>query len=106
MRESKAMGAFPGNPFSSIRHSNMGPASITGQPVTGTEPSGGDKQQAASCALGMYPDTMLPVSLPRPLPETDGRGPQLVRYLASEIDMTMLLVTHQMRFGREFAERD
>jgi polar amino acid transport system ATP-binding protein len=38
-------------------------------------------------------------------PETVGEVLQVLRDLAATTDMTMLLVTHQMGFAREFADR-
>ncbi len=69
--------------------------------------SGGQKQRVAIArALALKPRIMLfdePTSALDP--ELVGEVLGVMRKLAHETDMTMLLVTHEMSFAREFADR-
>jgi polar amino acid transport system ATP-binding protein len=71
------------------------------------ELSGGQKQRVAIArALAMKPEIMLFDEITSALdPETVGEVLGVLRNLAASTDMTMLLVTHQMGFAREFADR-
>jgi polar amino acid transport system ATP-binding protein len=69
--------------------------------------SGGQKQRAAIArALAMEPDVML---LDEPTsaldPELIGEVLEVMRSLATDMHMTMLVVTHEMGFAREVANR-
>ncbi|MES0885407.1 amino acid ABC transporter ATP-binding protein, partial [Roseibium sp. SCP14] len=69
--------------------------------------SGGQKQRVAIArALALKPKIMLfdePTSALDP--ELVGEVLAVMRKLAHETDMTMLLVTHEMSFAREFSDR-
>jgi len=69
--------------------------------------SGGQKQRVAIArALAMEPDVMLfdePTSALDP--ELIGEVLQVMRSLATELHMTMVVVTHEMGFAREVANR-
>ena len=69
--------------------------------------SGGQQQRVAIVrALAMRPKIMLfdePTSALDP--ELVGEVQQVIRQLAEEHDLTMLLVTHEMRFAREISDR-
>lgn len=69
--------------------------------------SGGQQQRVAIArALAMRPRIMLfdePTSALDP--ELVGEVLAVIRQLADEHDLTMLLVTHEMRFAREFSDR-
>jgi polar amino acid transport system ATP-binding protein len=69
--------------------------------------SGGQKQRVAIArALAMEPDVMLfdePTSALDP--ELIGEVLQVMRSLATEMHMTMMVVTHEMGFAREVANR-
>jgi polar amino acid transport system ATP-binding protein len=69
--------------------------------------SGGQKQRVAIArALAMQPKIMLFDEITSALdPETVGEVLRVLRDLTATTDMTMLLVTHQMGFAREFADR-
>jgi len=71
------------------------------------ELSGGQQQRVAIArALAMRPRVMLfdePTSALDP--ELVGEVLGVIRALASEHDLTMILVTHEMRFAREVADR-
>ena len=69
--------------------------------------SGGQKQRVAIArALAMEPQVMLFDEVTSALdPELVGEVQTVLRKLAHETDMTMLLVTHQMHFAREIADR-
>jgi polar amino acid transport system ATP-binding protein len=69
--------------------------------------SGGQKQRVAIArALAMQPKLMLFDEITSALdPELVGEVLAVLRDLASRRDITMLLVTHQMSFAREFADR-
>jgi polar amino acid transport system ATP-binding protein len=69
--------------------------------------SGGQKQRVAIArALAMQPRVMLFDEITSALdPETVGEVLVVLRDLARTTDMTMLLVTHQMGFAREFADQ-
>lgn len=69
--------------------------------------SGGQKQRVAIArALAMQPRIMLFDEITSALdPETVGEVLVVLRELARTTDMTMLLVTHQMGFAREFADQ-
>ena len=69
--------------------------------------SGGQKQRVAIArALAMSPQVMLFDEVTSALdPELVGEVLAVLRHLAKESDMTLLLVTHEMRFAREIADR-
>lgn len=69
--------------------------------------SGGQQQRVAIArALAMRPKVMLFDEVTSALdPELCGEVLAVIRSLASEHDLTMLMVTHQMGFAREFADR-
>ncbi len=69
--------------------------------------SGGQKQRVAVArALAMQPDIMLLDEVTSALdPEVVGEVLDVLRDLARDSGMTMLLVTHEMGFAREIADR-
>jgi polar amino acid transport system ATP-binding protein len=69
--------------------------------------SGGQQQRVAIArALAMRPKIMLFDEVTSALdPELVGEVLNVIRQLGSEHDLTMLMVTHQMGFAREFADR-
>lgn len=69
--------------------------------------SGGQKQRVAIArALAMRPEIMLFDEVTSALdPELVGEVLGVLRDLAHRTDMTMLLVTHEMRFAREISDR-
>ncbi|MGE3829449.1 MAG: ectoine/hydroxyectoine ABC transporter ATP-binding protein EhuA [Parvibaculaceae bacterium] len=69
--------------------------------------SGGQQQRVAIArALAMRPKIMLFDEVTSALdPELVGEVLNVIRKLGSEHDLTMLMVTHQMGFAREFADR-
>jgi polar amino acid transport system ATP-binding protein len=69
--------------------------------------SGGQQQRVAIArALAMRPKIMLFDEVTSALdPELVGEVLQVIRKLAREHDLTMLMVTHQMGFAKEFADR-
>ena len=69
--------------------------------------SGGQQQRVAIArALAMRPKIMLFDEVTSALdPELVGEVLQVIRRLGSEHDLTMLMVTHQMGFAKEFADR-
>ena len=69
--------------------------------------SGGQQQRVAIArALAMRPKVMLFDEVTSALdPELVGEVLQVIRKLGSEHDLTMLMVTHQMGFAKEFADR-
>jgi polar amino acid transport system ATP-binding protein len=69
--------------------------------------SGGQQQRVAIArALAMRPKLMLFDEVTSALdPELVGEVLQVIRSLASEHDLTMILVTHEMGFAREIADR-
>ncbi len=69
--------------------------------------SGGQKQRVAIArALAMRPKLMLFDEVTSALdPELVGEVLEVIRTLARESRMTLLLVTHEMRFAREIADR-
>jgi polar amino acid transport system ATP-binding protein len=69
--------------------------------------SGGQKQRVAIArALAMQPDIMLLDEVTSALdPEVVGEVLDVLRDLAHNSGMTMLLVTHEMGFAREIADR-
>lgn len=69
--------------------------------------SGGQKQRVAIArALAMQPKIMLFDEVTSALdPELVGEVLNVLRRLARETDMTMLIVTHQMNFAQEIADR-
>lgn len=71
------------------------------------ELSGGQKQRAAIArALALKPKVMLFDEVTSALdPELVEEVLNVMRKLAVETDMTMLLVTHEMSFARDFADR-
>lgn len=71
------------------------------------ELSGGQQQRVAIArALAMRPKVMLFDEVTSALdPELCGEVLNVIRRLGSEHNLTMLMVTHQMGFAREFADR-
>lgn len=71
------------------------------------ELSGGMQQRVAIArALAMRPKVMLFDEVTSALdPELVGEVLQVIRQLGAEHDLTMLMVTHQMGFAKEFADR-
>jgi polar amino acid transport system ATP-binding protein len=69
--------------------------------------SGGQKQRAAIArALAMKPEIMLFDEVTSALdPELVEEVLNVMRKIGEETDMTMLLVTHEMSFARDFADR-
>jgi polar amino acid transport system ATP-binding protein len=69
--------------------------------------SGGQQQRVAIArALALRPKVMLFDEVTSALdPELVGEVLNVIRKLGSEHDLTMLMVTHQMGFAREFADR-
>ncbi|MCG8421455.1 MAG: ectoine/hydroxyectoine ABC transporter ATP-binding protein EhuA [Proteobacteria bacterium] len=69
--------------------------------------SGGQKQRVAIArALALEPEIMLFDEVTSALdPELVGEVLRVLRTLASKGDMTMLMVTHEMSFAREIADR-
>jgi polar amino acid transport system ATP-binding protein len=69
--------------------------------------SGGQQQRVAIArALAMRPQIMLFDEVTSALdPELCGEVLAVIRRLGEEYDLTMLMVTHQMGFAREFADR-
>ncbi|HSK38146.1 MAG TPA: ectoine/hydroxyectoine ABC transporter ATP-binding protein EhuA [Arenibaculum sp.] len=69
--------------------------------------SGGQQQRVAIArALAMRPKVMLFDEVTSALdPELVGEVLNVIRRLGKEHDLTMLMVTHQMGFAREFADR-
>jgi polar amino acid transport system ATP-binding protein len=69
--------------------------------------SGGQKQRAAIArALALSPRIMLFDEVTSALdPELVGEVLEVVRRLGREHDLTMLMVTHQMGFAKEFSDR-
>jgi polar amino acid transport system ATP-binding protein len=69
--------------------------------------SGGQKQRVAIArALAMQPKIMLFDEVTSALdPELVGEVLEVLRRLACESDITMLIVTHHMHFAREIADR-
>lgn len=69
--------------------------------------SGGQQQRVAIArALAMRPKIMLFDEVTSALdPELVGEVLQVIRKLGTEHDLTMLMVTHQMGFAKEFADR-
>ena len=72
-----------------------------------TKMSGGQQQRLAIArALAMKPDYMLLDEVTSALdPELVGEVLNVIRALASEHSLTMLMVTHEMGFAREVADR-
>ena len=69
--------------------------------------SGGQKQRVAIArALAMRPKVILFDEVTSALdPELVGEVLNVIRGLADDYDLTMLMVTHQMGFAKEFADR-
>jgi polar amino acid transport system ATP-binding protein len=69
--------------------------------------SGGQQQRVAIArALAMRPKIMLFDEVTSALdPELVGEVLQVIRQIGREHDLTMLMVTHQMGFAREFSDR-
>jgi polar amino acid transport system ATP-binding protein len=69
--------------------------------------SGGQRQRAAIArALAMRPKVMLFDEITSALdPELVGEVLRVLRVLAHETNMTMLIVTHEMQFARDIADR-
>jgi len=69
--------------------------------------SGGQKQRVAIArALAMYPKIMLFDEITSALdPELVGEVLNVLRNLARQKEMTMIIVTHQMKFAQDIADR-
>src|SRR5207237_4797407 len=69
--------------------------------------SGGQQQRVAIArALAMRPKVMLFDEVTSALdPELVGEVLNVIRKLGAELDLTMLMVTHQMGFAKDFADR-
>jgi polar amino acid transport system ATP-binding protein len=69
--------------------------------------SGGQQQRVAIArALAMRPKIMLFDEVTSALdPELVGEVLNVIRKLGAELDLTMMMVTHQMGFAKEFADR-
>jgi len=69
--------------------------------------SGGQQQRVAIArALAMRPKVMLFDEVTSALdPELVGEVLNVIRKLGAELDLSMLMVTHQMGFAKEFADR-
>jgi polar amino acid transport system ATP-binding protein len=69
--------------------------------------SGGQQQRVAIArALAMRPKVMLFDEVTSALdPELVGEVLNVIRRLGAEFELTMLMVTHQMGFAKEFADR-
>jgi len=69
--------------------------------------SGGQQQRVAIArALAMRPKVMLFDEVTSALdPELVGEVLSVIRKLGADLDLTMLMVTHQMGFAKEFADR-
>jgi polar amino acid transport system ATP-binding protein len=69
--------------------------------------SGGQQQRVAIArSLAMRPKIMLFDEVTSALdPEVIGEVLEVIRALASQYDLTMLMVTHQIGFAREFSDR-
>src|SRR5262249_10945015 len=69
--------------------------------------SGGQQQRVAIArALALRPKVMLFDEVTSALdPELVGEVLNVIRKLGTELDLTMLMVTHQMGFAKEFADR-
>lgn len=69
--------------------------------------SGGQQQRVAIArSLAMRPKVMLFDEVTSALdPEVIGEVLEVIRSLATEYDLTMLMVTHQIGFAREFSDR-
>lgn len=69
--------------------------------------SGGQQQRVAIArALALRPKVMLFDEVTSALdPELVGEVLHVIRKLGAELDLTMLMVTHQMGFAKEFADR-
>jgi polar amino acid transport system ATP-binding protein len=69
--------------------------------------SGGQQQRVAIArALAMRPKVMLFDEVTSALdPELVGEVLNVIRKLGADLDLTMLMVTHQMGFAKEFADR-
>jgi polar amino acid transport system ATP-binding protein len=69
--------------------------------------SGGQQQRVAIArALAMRPKVMLFDEVTSALdPELVGEVLNVIRKLGAELDLTMMMVTHQMGFAKEFADR-
>ena len=76
-------------------------------PIFPSQLSGGQQQRVAIArALAMRPKIMLFDEVTSALdPELVGEVLSVIRKLGAEHDLTMLMVTHQMGFAKEFADR-
>jgi polar amino acid transport system ATP-binding protein len=70
------------------------------------DPGGEQQRVAIACALAMRPKVMLFDEVASALaPELVGEALNVIRQFGAEHNLTMLMVTHQIGFAREFTDR-